>query len=282
MSIWTYSDRSADVDRTKTLHSVHACPYCRTTIEQLRDDVFRPDPRGTCYDVAAPGRPEPDLKVTQRYRVGACPVCGWWRISDLNYSESPWDSSLITFGAIASLRALDLRDVSIALDEIRDYLAASYSSRFNLSPRVFEKTVADVFRNLGYRARVTGVARDGGVDVILDGPEGSTIGVQVKRWRNKVGVAQIRELAGVLLLRGHARGYFVTTSSFTRGAKDEAKSSTNKGCRIELIDAGKFYDALCIVQRSRYSNKEELLESIGSPQLHQVSYGKVEKADPCW
>ena len=48
------------------------------------------------------------------------------------------------------------------------------------------------FGDLGYRARVTAYSGDDGIDVILDGDDDKAVGVQVKRYKNRIEVDQIR------------------------------------------------------------------------------------------
>jgi restriction system protein len=122
---------------------------------------------------------------------------------------------------------------------------------------VFEETVASVFRDLGYGARVTAYSGDDGIDVILDGQSDTMIGVQVKRYRNSIQVEQIRSLAGALVLGGLTRGIFVTTSTFQGGADDTAQRLNTRGYQIELMDATRFFDALKIAQRSQYRSKSD-------------------------
>jgi restriction endonuclease Mrr len=40
-----------------------------------------------------------------------------------------------------------------------------------MNPKLFEDTVASVFQEHGYQARVTGQSGDGGIDVVLDGAD---------------------------------------------------------------------------------------------------------------
>ena len=93
-------------------------------------------------------------------------------------------------------RNLNLSDLTLPIQEVRDFLTANFESRFTVHPRLFEETVASVFRDLGYEVIVTGYSTDDGIDVILE-RGGETIGVQVKRWKNSIKVGQIRELVGI-------------------------------------------------------------------------------------
>jgi restriction system protein len=149
-----------------------------------------------------------------------------------------------------SLRRLDLSNSELPLEQVRDYLTARFEARFEVHPRVFEDVVASVFRDQGYEARVTAYSNDGGIDVILEYGKESTIGVQVKRYKEKITVAQIRELTGALVIGGHAKGIFVTTSEFQSGAFSTAAASAYRGFPIELVDAPRFFEELKIAQLS--------------------------------
>lgn len=159
-------------------------------------------------------------------------------------------------GAAASLRELDLTDLSTPIEEIRSYLVAKYDKRFDINPQAFEETVASVFRDLGYSAETTAYSNDDGIDVILTrGRE--TIGVQVKRYTNAIKVEQIRSLAGALVFGGITRGIFVTTSTFQRGATPTTQQFSYRGYKIELVNATRFYDTLKLAQRAMYGSFED-------------------------
>lgn len=167
----------------------------------------------------------------------------------------------MTYGAAASLKELDLTDISTPIDEVRDYLTARFESRKTMSPRLFEETVGSVFRDLGWEAQVTAYSGDGGIDVFLEKDE-ETVGVQVKRVRRGIEVGQIISLAGALLLKGLTKGIFVTTSSFQRGVPETVRILERKGYKIELVDAQKLFDALSLAQRKRYQSRRDFPEGL--------------------
>lgn len=109
------------------------------------------------------------------------------------------------------------------------------------SPDDFEDLIVDLMVAMGYGAggdnRRIGRSGDGGVDGIIneDRLGLDRVYLQAKRYAadNIVGPNQIREFAGALMLRNAEKGVFVTTSSFTRGAVDEAERMRQ---RIVLID----------------------------------------------
>lgn len=105
----------------------------------------------------------------------------------------------------------------------------------NLSWQQFELLVGEAFRQSGYRVIDGGdTGPDGGVDVHLK-KGGQAYLVQCKHWKTqKVGVAVIRELFGIMVDRGAKGGFIVTSGDFT----EEARSFAS-GKAIGLIDGQK-------------------------------------------
>lgn len=241
MSVWQY----ADIARDTEVVWARCCPFCAsdlTTIYEEREDTRRlfPGFRSTPWI----SNHRDGIK-----RVETCSACGWWKATDMGDQEGirPQYDTRYVLGAAASLRELDLQDLTTPLQDVRDFLVVNYGARLRTHPRLFEECVASVFRSLGYCAVVTAYSGDGGIDAILE-KDGKQIGVQVKRYKNSISVEQIRSLAGALVLHGMAEGIFVTTSSFQRGAAALAEAYDLRGHRIELVDAKRFYDALKLGQ----------------------------------
>jgi restriction system protein len=170
------------------------------------------------------------------------------------------------FGCSGTLKNLQVDDINTPINEISKYLIAKYETRFSVNPRLFEEVVANVFKALGYHAHVTGYGNDGGIDVVLGKANDNMIGIQVKRYKNKIKVEQIRAFAGALILSGLKKGIFVTTSDFQPAAYFAAKQLSSKALPVELINADKFYDALKISQKTQI-NIEEIKESIKKEYL---------------
>jgi restriction system protein len=261
MSIWTYSDYSKNVESTKRAVESIRCLFCDEPLACLRstgEAISVEDSRAEAWTVN-------EVKV--------CHTCGWLvRCEIFSYSDGVAGHFELV-GASGILRELDLTDVSIPIAEIRSYLAAKFESRFQLHPRVFEEVVASVFGNLGFDSRVTAYSGDDGLDVILDGPSGQVIGVQVKRYAHSIQVEQIRALAGALVLGGMTQGIFVTTSSFQAGATSTAQRLEDRGYKIELMDADRFYGELKIAQRNEYVYKDEEDAPYNLARLHFLDSG---------
>ena len=115
-------------------------------------------------------------------------------------------------------------------------------------PVFFEHLVADLLTKMGYQGQdgstiVTPPSNDGGIDGIINqDPLGtSTVYIQAKRYQasNIVQRPAIDTFFGALS-RVHAdRGVFITTSSFSKSAKE-----TTKGFSIVLIDGVQLSDLM--------------------------------------
>lgn len=216
----------------------------------------------------ADGDPGSDIYCTAH----ACKVCGWWVLEKkvlLNSKSTQiWELILATAGV---LNNFDLTDLSLPVEEIKKYLTAKYDSRFSLNPKKYEDVVASVFKNLGYSAQVTGYSSDGGIDVILNNSDDNFIGVQVKRYKNKIKVEQIRSFIGALFINNYTNGIFVTTSDFQSGASKLAKSISDKTYSVELLNAKRFYEALKLSQVKSFSDEYPLNYLTNVPNLHPIT-----------
>jgi restriction system protein len=194
-------------------------------------------------------------------QVLVCDQCGWhmaWRSEFGTFGPKRIENSRI-WAAAASLRNLDVTDVATPMEDVCAFLIAKSSARFDVHPRLMEQVVTDVFRDHGWTATLTAYSNDGGIDVILDG-DGKRIGVQVKRYKDSIQVEQIRALVGALVAADLTRGVFVTTSRFSKGAKNLGKAleSERKPYRVELIDGEGFLRELQIVQRAAYRDLDDV------------------------
>lgn len=190
--------------------------------------------------------------------VLTCTACGWWWLQHgINHI-----GHFLFEGTHGILKELDLTNIETPLNEVRQYLLAKYEARYALDWRLFEDVVASVFRDSGYQAVVTARQGDGGLDVILNGQGERLVGVQVKRYRTRIMVDQIREFVGALVLKGFTEGIFVTTSGFTLGAREAALDATHVGIPIHLLDAQRFLDALKISTRAEIPTPDEWVERL--------------------
>jgi restriction system protein len=111
------------------------------------------------------------------------------------------------------------------------------------SPAFFEQLVVDLLVAMGYggshdaAASVIGCSGDGGIDGIIkeDRLGLESIYLQAKRWREgaTVGRPEIQQFAGALQGQKSRKGVFITTSTFSREARDYANAVQ---ATIVLID----------------------------------------------
>lgn len=96
------------------------------------------------------------------------------------------------------------------------------------SPQFFEKLVIQLLVKMGYGGTIAdagealGRSGDGGIDgVIKEDMLGlDVIYLQAKRWQNNVGRPEVQGFAGSLLGRRGRKGVFITTSLFSKEARD--------------------------------------------------------------
>ncbi len=104
----------------------------------------------------------------------------------------------------------------------------------DMSPEEFEWAIGSLFEALGCKLSVTQRTRDGGIDLdgYREGVGGGRVVVQCKRYSNTVGVDAVRDLFGAVAADHNiSQGFLVTTSEFSKPARDFAKDK-----RITLID----------------------------------------------
>ena len=116
------------------------------------------------------------------------------------------------------------------------------SNILTCSDSFFEELVVDLLVSMGYGGSIedagqaVGKSHDGGIDGIIkeDRLGLDRVYIQAKRWdSNSVGRPEIQKFVGALLGLGANKGVFITTSTFTSGAREY---SENVNSRIILVD----------------------------------------------
>lgn len=256
MSIWEFQNKTKNID-IDTAKSEFCC-FCKSKMINIFSKELK----------------HKKMVYKNTKYINICPICGWWIVVKDQYENGQYcgDPGMYKYYAKAAvLKKLDLDDINLPVEDVSKYLTAKYEERFIINPRLFEETVASVFRNMGYFVRVTAYQNDGGIDVILDGKDNKLIGVQVKRYKNSIRASQIREFAGALIQNGITNGIFVTTSKFQRGVHKSVESFQNKGIGIELYNSERFYDALqvCRLENNSY---DRIIDIASKTKLHYIYY----------
>jgi restriction system protein len=129
---------------------------------------------------------------------------------------------------------------------LRQTLEADLLERVKLaSPEFLEQLVIDLLLKMGYggsrkdAGKALGKTGDGGIDgIINEDPLGlDVVYVQAKRWTdNSVGRPEIQRFAGALQEHHARKGVFITTSNFSKDARDFVSKAE---ARIVLIDGAR-------------------------------------------
>ncbi|MDP2606991.1 MAG: restriction endonuclease [Deltaproteobacteria bacterium] len=131
--------------------------------------------------------------------------------------------------------------IDTALGEIHRLVAEELLDKIAQAPPVFfEDLVLDLLHALGYGASEEDLERvghsgDGGIDgvISLDKLGFERVYVQAKRWQGSVGRPEVQAFYGALAGRRARKGVFITTSGFTREAREFGSQMADT---IVLID----------------------------------------------
>ncbi len=114
-----------------------------------------------------------------------------------------------------------------------------YADVDSLSGTDFERLMKLYYEDKGYTVEQIGGAGDHEVDLIIQGKEGYKIAVQCKRWKRDVGNDIVLRLKSGKQVHGCYDAWIVTTSNFTRAAKEAAER-----LNIRLINGLMVHDML--------------------------------------
>ena len=94
------------------------------------------------------------------------------------------------------------------------------------TPAEFEQLVQTLLLEMGFDdAQVTSLGGDGGIDVrgtlVVGNVVRIRMAVQAKRWKNNVTAPVVQQVRGSL--GAHEQGLIITTSNFSKGAREEAE-----------------------------------------------------------
>ena len=129
-----------------------------------------------------------------------------------------------------------------AYEILRDNLASEIITQLkDASPSFFEKVVIEVLVKMGYggsrkdAGQAIGRSGDEGIDGIIkeDRLGLDIIYIQAKKWENTISRPEIQKFAGALQGKRSRKGIFITTSDFSKSAREYASAIENK---IILID----------------------------------------------
>jgi len=132
--------------------------------------------------------------------------------------------------------------IELAYQTVRNNLVAELLQQIkNCSSGFFESLVVEVLVKMGYggtrkdAGEVLGRSGDEGVDGVIneDRLGLDVIYIQAKRWEGTVSRPEIQKFVGALLGKQARKGVFITTSDFSKQAKDYASAIESS---VVLID----------------------------------------------
>lgn len=123
-------------------------------------------------------------------------------------------------------------------EELKSYFHKHPERLYDLSPRKFEELIASILKDFGFDVELTQATRDGGRDIIAyirNAVCEYLTFVECKKYAadRKVGVGVVREVSGVHYLKKASKSMIVTTSFFSKDAKQEAAAIEHQ---LELKD----------------------------------------------
>lgn len=146
--------------------------------------------------------------------------------------------------AAANDKVTPEESIEAAYQTLKDALAQEVLERVKaMPPAFFEQLIVELMLSLGYGGTVEdagqtlGKTGDGGVDGVIkqDKLGLDNIYLQAKRWNEgTVGSKEVQAFVGALSGQGASKGVFITTSTFTKAAKDYTK--LNHAFKVSLVD----------------------------------------------
>ena len=148
---------------------------------------------------------------------------------------------MILITILIGIGAIYLSGESLSSIFKRNLKGTTLEELIQMTPYEFETFMARYFKGEGFAVQQTKKTNDGGKDLILH-KHGQLYYVEVKRYSKRNGIQRplIQKLVGACY-PAKAKGIFVTTSYFSKGAIDEARRSN-----VQLIDGQKLMKLLKI------------------------------------
>lgn len=159
-------------------------------------------------------------------------------------------------------------------EELLSYVISS-------TPGFFEKLVVELLVKMGYggsqreAARAVGQSGDEGIDGIIDEDRLGldTIYVQAKKWNKStsIGRPEIQKFVGALQGQRAKKGIFITTTTFSKEAREYA---SNIDTKVVLIDGSRLTDLMIdygvgVSTRTQYELKDLDTDYFGETVLEE-------------
>lgn len=196
------------------------------------------------------GIPRAEFSKGARYEIGSAVTLFRVKTHDKEFVDFIEGAAPATGATVGSAPAISVEDAAAqAEDEPNAERLEEYTRDFVIEtllkeldgPR-FEHFVAHLMEAMGYRAQITPVSGDGGVDVIAHrdplGLEPPIIKVQCKRVLGSIGAPDVQKLSGSLAPGGSELGLFITLGTFSKDAVHLGRTRQD----LRLVNGSEFVD----------------------------------------
>lgn len=170
--------------------------------------------------------------------------------TQLRETESALSSEEVVLTVDTPIGVSPEESIERAHELIRQELASEVLGTVKkCTPEFFERLVVQLLITMGYggsqqeAGKAVGRSGDGGIDGIIneDRLGLDAIYLQAKRWEGVVGRPEIMKFVGALAGQRATKGVFITTSGYTKEAKEYTLTSQYK---IVLIDGARLADLM--------------------------------------
>jgi len=216
-----------------------SCPLCHILLEGFET---RPLCRRCNLELdnipLEPERPSdldwspPEFGLLERLRLTA--EIREARLRDWHQRDSAFQRARATYGRLYADWAEATKEARERAEWQSLWATCSIRQLHRLSGHEFERLVQLLLIRMGYATEITPKTGDQGADVIARKP-GVRIAIQAKRWKGPVGNGAIQQLLGGILYYRCQKGIVVTSSEFSKSARELA----SRDSRVTLWDRQK-------------------------------------------
>jgi hypothetical protein len=229
-------------DRSLLFENREICPFCRI-------------PNATAFFQSEPNFVTIGEGTNDIVSARTCKQCGWWEVEKQHYRDclDGFDTVSKTLKR-AVLKPFREDDPALPLSLLRQELNKRAHLMQEIHPRKMEELVQSILRDcLSCEVHHCGRSGDEGIDLLValsDAP----MAIQVKRRTNAKqaeSVNPVREFLGALVVKGIAKGMFVTSADrFAPAAHKFAKEAVERNAvtQFDLINGNRLLEMLRLVE----------------------------------
>lgn len=160
------------------------------------------------------------------YVVSPCERCGWWLV--LKFWEGVGNAIHAAAVCEPIVRPFTLTAEDVNICEALEALTRDPRRMDELHSARFECIAEQYLKYEGFDITNVSRVRGSGGDLVAVDRVGNRFLVEVKRWKNKVGIDVIWKLLGAMWENSYDVGMVITSGSFTRDARESLAVTTTR------------------------------------------------------